>query len=147
MSKKDPIKAIIKRFDEACKDRELTDRYQSFLKNDKLMVERYNNMIEDRMGMVEDFSKIEALIFSDLDSGRDTEDLLTRRKELKQMIDEMESAMNHLKEEIDYNKFLIERYKLIQDKQMLLWYGILKDIDHIKGSYAEFKSKYGDLHF
>ena len=147
MAKKTGTEKIIARFKEACKDTELTDNFNRFVNNDRLMVTRCNKMIDDHESLFNEQKTIESLIMNNLQDGRDVTDLVIRRKELLASIKPMEDTISELKSEIDYNKFLIDRYTVMNEKQLLLWYVILLDIDYVKSGFGEFKATYGHIHF
>jgi hypothetical protein len=147
MAKKTGTEKIIARFKEACKDTELTENFNRFVSNDKSMVTRCNKMIDEHNSLYSEQKTIESLIMDNLQNGRDVSDLVIRRKDLLESIQPMEDTISELKSEIDYNKFLIDRYTVMNEKQLLLWYGILSDIDYIKPGFGEFKATYGHIHF
>jgi hypothetical protein len=147
MAKKTGTEKIIARFKESCKDKELTDNFNRFVNNDRLMVTRCNKMIDEHESLFNEQKTIESLIMDNLQDGRDVTDLVLRRKELLASIQPMEDTICELKKEIDYTKFLIDRYTVMNEKQLLLWYGILSDIDYIKPGFGEFKATYGHIHF
>jgi hypothetical protein len=148
-TKKSPIKkiqSIIDRFESSCKDMELTDRFNAFMRNDKIFVDRWNSELKVRENLIEELNKIESLIMSELEKEKLPSDLVIRRTEIRENLKSLDESLVKLKDDLEYNKFLIERYKVIQDKQLLLWYGILKDIEYFDGTWIEFKTKYGKIH-
>lgn len=147
MAKKTGTEKIIARFKESCKDTELTDNFKRFINNEKSMTNRYNEMIREHNSLYTEQKTIESLILNNLQNERDVTDLVIRRKDLLEAAKPIEEAILELRKEIDYNKFLIERYEVMNQKQLLLWYDILSDIDYHKGDFAKFKNTYGHIHF
>ena len=141
------VQKIINRFEDACKDTELTERFDRFLRNDKILVDRFNKELNERDSLIKELEKIESLILSELEKEKLPSDLVIRRSDLRKQIGSMEENLIKLNEDIEHNKFLIDRYKVIQDKQLLLWFGILTDIDHFKGTFIDFKNKFGNIQF
>lgn len=110
------IQKIINRFKAACKDTELTERFDRFLRNDKILVDRFNKELNERDSLIKELEKIESLILSELEKEKLPSDLVIRRTDLRKQIETMEGNLIKLNEDIEYNKFLIDRYKVIQDK-------------------------------
>jgi hypothetical protein len=151
MVKKDPIKAIIRRFEADCKDQELTTRFNGFIENERSMVSRFNSMLDKYQKFQSEQSLVENLIFTDLyrqdPKTPVSESLINRRKSIIESMRVLDQDLAILRVEINANKALIDKYKVCSDKVMFQWWQTLKDIGYFTGDWLSFKAKYGHIQF
>ena len=136
------LEKVTKEFKEDFDDKELQERFDTFEKNLANMKERYNEHVpevNEKMKMTQDLAQ---MILDSAMMGFLNNDAIAKVKEVNTYLDGIRPYLDDLKEKMQKEQELIEKYKEGAHNKLFHYWKTLKSIDKNITPWLEWKRDY-----
>jgi len=146
MSKKkhDPVKALKAAFQEQVEDTERQRNYDGFKSSLESCKVEHNDIVLTVNKNLESISNLKDSVLNAAINGVLSPDLVDEINRLEGENGPMVERIEALKEQIDYNKAVIEKYDILSERELFVWWKALTAVDSETKPWLEWKETYKD---
>lgn len=146
MSKKkhNPVKALKDAFKEEIEDTELQRNYDGFKSSLESCRTEHNDIVLEVNKNLDIIHSLKYSVLTAAMHGVLSPDLVDEINRLEEENKPMIERIENLKEQIDYNKELIEKYDILSERKLFVWWQALTAVDPETKPWLEWKETYND---
>ena len=144
MSKKkhDPVKALMKAFEDEVNDTELQENYDRFVRDLARLKEEHNKIVPLVNVNLEKIHSLKDAIFNQAINGIIATEAIEKIKEIEADNEKYLSNINIYLEKINKTATLIEKYEDWSTRKLFIWWQAIKAVDPETVAWLEWKETF-----